>query len=178
MGIFGKFFQEKPPAPRPADSSVDRYVGHDDEAWAPGKADLEKTFADQRRNETASREVPKTREDLEMLKLVDRETDALRERYGLPSFSIPPENVHLMPPDDPALPKGSGKFKMADQAMYLRANDPPVIKMLTAFHEMVHFKAFQSIHAEDGVQKIRRAGLRARQGADSCPRDFPKRHIR
>lgn len=159
MGLFGKIFGEKPKPP--SASSVDRYVGHDQETWRPAEEALEHRFAE-RRADIAKRELPKSKEDLEMLALVDVETDALREKYGLPPFHVPAENVHFLPPDDPALPKGSGRFSMPDQAVYLAGGRPELHKMLAAFHEMVHMKSFQSVEEDEGKQRIRRGGLRAR----------------
>jgi hypothetical protein len=90
------------------------------------------------------------------------ETDLLREKYGLPPFHVPPENVHFLPKGDPALRGGSGKFRMQDQAVYLEYASSDIVRLASSTHEMVHFKAFQSVHAEEGKQKIRRGGLRAR----------------
>ncbi|MEK7546154.1 MAG: hypothetical protein AAB554_03715 [Patescibacteria group bacterium] len=152
MGMFDKLFGDK--------SSIDRVVGGTDQEQRRVRKQAEKFFKDQEFDELVGREIPKTREDIEMLELIAAEIDLLREKYGLPSYRVPPENVHLMMPDDPFM-RAPGEFKPAMQAMFLKADTSRAAMMHIAFHEMVHFKSFQSLQPDGEKTSLRRVGLSA-----------------
>lgn len=155
----------EPPAPalRIERHSVDRVVGGTPREQEEVQARLEERFRSQKFRDFEGLERPKTPEDLQMIEVVNRETDRLRKKYGLPEYRIPTENIHILDAETakvaPEL-RGGG-FALHLQGMYVIDKGSRLHLLSKLFHEAVHFKSFGSVNVEDGGKRPRRSGLSA-----------------
>lgn len=139
-------------------SSVDRIVGGTEEDQRLTFNNEAAVFSEQDFPELVGREIPKSPEDIEMLNLINAETDLLLEKYGMPAFDVPLQNIHFLAADDPDT-KALGQFKPEKQAVFVRAMPSRAGMMHILFHEMVHFKSFQSLNLDGDETRDRRLGL-------------------
>jgi hypothetical protein len=161
MGMFDKLFGEK--------SSVDRYVGGDASSQKDLRTKMEKIFRDQALPALKGIEMPKTPEMLEMIELVNRETDLLREKYGLPGYEIPARNYHVISrkqAEELHLERG-GLFTLPGQKIVMTEEENWSVMLRLFFHETVHFKSFSSVDVPD--KKERRLGLRTAVAGEDRP---------
>jgi hypothetical protein len=149
MGIFDKVFGDK--------SSVDRYVGGTDTSRKEMRKKAEQAFKNQPSLEGGI-ERPKTPEELEMIGLVNAETDRLREKYGLEDYRVPPENYHLVRREASGRDSAT-HFSLSRQEILVREDKNRNMLMKRLFHETVHFKSFASADVEKPGE--RRLGLTA-----------------
>ena len=115
-------------------------------------------------------ELKKSAEQIEMINLVNDETNKLLEEYGLEKFDIDPDNIHLL--DENAYEnfrenrknkenKGSAVFKILNQSIIIN-QDVSFSKTLFVhrlFHEMIHFKSRQEIHISKDKKVVGKVGI-------------------
>jgi hypothetical protein len=171
--VDGDFIKEK------RKSSVTRIVGKDfvidkDEIMANVERNFsEQTFQNQDRREVerfgSMKEKEKTEEEIKIIAMVNDVTNELLNKYGLDSFDIPPENIHIMKrniilkaQEFIANAGKQGDFKQSSEAGEII---DPVSKTDLAFialHEMIHFKSYNAMQKEisdEGWLQAYRIGL-------------------
>lgn len=145
MGMFDKLFGDKSP--------VDRYVGGTGEQRKKMRKNSERVFKEQ---STHALERPKTPEELQMIEIANRETDRLREKYGMPKYDVPPENYHVMRKKDPEA-ASRAHYNLDFFEIMVEEGGGRNQMLARFFHETVHFKSYLSANA--GEPDIRRSGL-------------------
>jgi hypothetical protein len=120
------------------------------------------------------KEKEKTAEELEMIDIANKETNKIRQKYGLSDFNVPAKNIHIIDEQDWDKNYPSALYRPLDQAIVaFELKDAPekIWLMRKIFHEMLHFKsynAFQLVDSEDGdVKEI----CPYRCGLSVCTRD-------
>jgi len=156
-------------------SSIQRIVGGSDEEKEKVKSFLEERFTDQNIDETEEieglqkKELEKTTEEVEMIDLVNKETNKLLAKYDLPESVIPRQNVHIFSQKNyeelrGRTEKSTGKahFASYSQAVFMRRINSNIIFTKEAFHEFLHFKSYQAFQkqmTEEGRFNLYRLGL-------------------
>ena len=99
-------------------------------------------FANQK---VSSAEREKTPIELEILSLVDQATNEILQKYGLPDFNIPPENVHIRFDKEWEKTKQAGIYNPGKQHAVLQDKKRTRTRFaLQSFHEKLHFKSYNS----------------------------------
>ncbi len=152
MGMFDKIFGGEK-------HSIDRFVGGDKKGQKDLRQKADRAFKGHK--EVAEVERPKTPEELEMIELANRETDRLREKYGLPEYRVPSENYHVIRKEksDAVLRGANGHFSLRGQGIAVVEEENRSLALARLFHETVHFKSFASLNVADPSE--RRVGLSA-----------------
>jgi len=161
MGILDKFFGGEK-------HSVDRFVGGKKEDQKEAARAMERRFKAQDIDQLKAIERPKSPEEMEMIEIANRETDRLREKYGLPEYHVPPENIHVIK-GEKAKESGvdlAGRFSLERQGIIVNGGGTRMHRFAIIFHEMTHFKSFASMEPREDEIAPRRSGLNAWSGED------------
>jgi hypothetical protein len=140
-------------------SSVDRYVGGTDQNQAEAQAFMGRVFEAHELGEMERFERPKTPEELELIEIVNRETDKVREKYGLAAYRVPPENYHVISKEGAEELGVPGTYVLLKQAAVIVETDTRAEMAKRLVHETLHFKSFGSVNVDDGGLSERRMGL-------------------
>jgi len=126
-------------------SSINRVVGNMSES---GKeqilANQAERFNDQVFKDLEGKEKEKTSEELQIIALVNDATNELRQKYGLENFDIPANNIHIITKDNWSRDE-SALYASNLQAVALKETPTRIAFMTRIFHEMIHFKSYQSL---------------------------------
>jgi len=132
-------------------SSISRHIGSP-EAIQRVLSTQANIFKEQKELE---HERPKTPEELRVLAIVQEATNALREKYGLPAFNIPEQNIHVIKRRFWENP--SGTFYTPESESITIGEESTLLAFAKkCFHEMVHMKghnASQQIRTESFADK-------------------------
>lgn len=107
-------------------------------------------FDDQIFEELQSKEREKTPQELQILSLVNRATNEIRQRYGLENFDIPSENIHVITEEAWPREKSTAFFKPMLQTIAMREKLSNIAFLKTSFHEMIHFKSYGALQMITG----------------------------
>lgn len=134
-------------------SSFERVVGNisesEKEKVLQGK---EEQFDNQQFEELLEKERGKTPIERQIIALANRETNRLRQQYGLDDFDIPAANIHVISEDAwPAKKAEVGAFYTPmHQGVAMRDHPSSLSFLARAFHEMLHFKSYQALQVTTG----------------------------
>lgn len=131
-------------------SSFERVIGNLSEAQK-GEILQEKgeIFDNQIFEELKGRERLKSPEEIQIISLANDLTNEIRIRYGLESFDVPTDNIHII--RDEHWPK-----RMADSGAYYspkfqgvasKENFIKISFMKRTLHEMIHFKSYNALQS-------------------------------
>ncbi len=156
MGIFDRLFGEK--------NSIDRVVGGDKKQQRSLHRDMERRFRDQKRFDGLKKfEREKNEMELEAIRVANEALDVLREKYGLPSYKVPEENIHILRDSQKnKVLHGPGEFKPGQQATAIIESKTRSGTLHSIFHEMGHFKSYTSLETKEDDFQARRVGLYVR----------------
>ena len=112
-------------------------------------------FNDQSFMDLAGKEREKTQEELLILTLVNDATNTLLHTYGLPSFDIPPQNIHVIRESQWPTNRGTGFYNAMIQAVAMREESARLVFMNKSIHEILHFKSYGALQitTEDDPQE-------------------------
>lgn len=103
----------------------------------------------------------KTPQEIAIIELVNKKTNELRKKFGLPDLNVSSENVYVLP-KDAFWPKdigGSGFYYPMLQFIAIRdqceqdtlsSGYPKLIFLADLVHEMVHFKSYNTLKKLEG----------------------------
>lgn len=147
--------------------SMERVVGVDKKEKEAIKEVVAEEFEKQDIADIKGIELEKTPEEIQIIDLVNEETNKLLARYDLPKFDIPPKNVHLL--DRESYRKirglrdtrpGSAHFDPKHQTVLLGKRESRVAFAKEIFHEFIHFKSYQAAQRTlEGDLDLYRVGL-------------------
>jgi hypothetical protein len=163
MGLFDRFRDK---------SSVDRYVSADSSEQHRMKKVMKRRHEGQIFPEFVGAERGKTPDEIKIIGMADKVTDALRKEYGLEPYHVSDWNYHVIRKDRWRSKYGYGYHSAQRQEVAIRETDSKVEFMVTALHEMLHFKSFLSVQPQEGAADdlgVRRSGLLAVQSEDGRP---------
>jgi len=138
------------------------------------KRDVKKFYSEifELQNFSDIKERDKTKDELLMIDLVNKETNKLLDRFGIEHFDISAKNIHVLEKEAAiqyykkmGLPEGTyGSFDPARQAIFLKEEGDMLFFMKNLAHEMSHIKSYQSAQifsrgAEKPLITDRRFGL-------------------
>ncbi len=123
-----------------------------------------------------SLERKKTPDELKMLDIANRATNALVKRYGGTPFDIPPENVHVLPSDvilDSTERDVEGAYNLLCQSSYVYEQEGMTPFVAIAAHEMIHAKSRSTIRKTEGGGVLNhRVGLRLTRDENRPGKDY------
>jgi hypothetical protein len=137
---------------KPKKSSISRIVGKiPEEKKQELLKKYEDLFADQQKEITERKKTP---EEVEILALVNKATNEILQKYGLPVFDIPPENSHVIKKIFRSdMPKGH--FTPNFQSTSLDSGSSRTRFLMHSFHEVLHFKSYGASQAlKDNIKKL------------------------
>lgn len=116
----------------------------------------------------------KTKMELLLIDYANKETSSLMESVGAPSYDIPAENFHLLPPE--RYNQEERGESIATTYVRLQGSlmndeyfkDCPVGFAKTVFHEMLHLKGRVSVEIEESDEKIHKTVYRHGLSANSA----------
>jgi hypothetical protein len=98
-----------------------------------------------------SREKEKTLEQKEIITLADKLTNELLQRYGLPEFKVPVDNVHVIDRGKWWLDtKLDGSYFSSWQTIFVKDEDFKLFMFGTIVHELVHMKSYNAMQLKRG----------------------------
>lgn len=98
-------------------------------------------------------EVEKTPEQIEVINLVNKASDNFLSSLGLPAFTVPPENIHVVKEFENDGDLG-GRF-FADQQLAVVAEGRNLIEFANfVTHELLHFKSYGVMQLTPGQETL------------------------
>lgn len=155
-------------------SSIDRSVGNFSE---PQRQALyvayQKVFNGQNIARLNRASLSKTRDQLKIIAEANAATNALRRKYGLENFDVPPENIHIIKKEvwgAPSTPNVDIFFTPLIQSIFLKDTPRNIRFAKKVFASMIRFKSYGA------VQKLTDSGeiTDYRMGLWMCPRSRAK----
>ena len=132
-------------------SSFERVVGNISEAEKEQiLRDTGERFDDQVFEELKDKEREKTLKEEQIIAFVNEATNEVRQRYGLENFDIPSDNIHVVTEEMWSEEKNTAFFSSKFQAVALREKLSHMAFMKSVFHEMLHFKSYNSAQITTG----------------------------
>lgn len=124
-------------------------------------------FDDQKFEELEGLERKKNSEELQIISLTNEATNALRRTYGLESFTIPADNIHIVEAAK-WQEEVASIFSPLHQGIVMEEERSRLVLAERTFHELVHFKSYGALHIreEDRVLDEYRSGLVVRRRSD------------
>jgi hypothetical protein len=117
----------------------------------------EKKFSKQAFRELADKEREKTPEEAEIIAIINKITDEVREDFGLEKFDVPAKNFHIVEKDkwgDLIREEGTeGTFVLGEQAVFMSEHISRLVFLERSLHEMIHFKSYHARQVISGRQK-------------------------
>lgn len=114
---------------------------------------MKRRFNDQSflKEDISSREKEKTSKHEEIIALADKLTNELLQKYGLPEFQVPTDNVHVIYPKKwwPNI-KLDGFYSSSLQAVAVRDDKFRLAFFKTLAHELVHMKSYNAMQLKRG----------------------------
>jgi len=141
-------------------SSIKKIIGSiDEEGREELREEFARRFSEQEIAEFKEKEIEKTSDQIEIIKFVNDETNKLLEKYGLPRFDIPSDNVHLLKEKDykkffeiKKEKEARGNFLPYYQSIFIKRDKSILIFGKVCFHEFVHFKSSQTLQMIEGKE--------------------------
>ncbi len=138
-------------------SSIERVVAQ--KSYEHAKLPLEqyyiKNFLDETRERCNFEERKKTEQEKNVLRLVNKATNAAMERYGGKPLNLGPQHEHIVPAEkfqklfeeeeDTDREDTHGVFLWAQQGILMKDYQDPVVLAVLAYHETLHFKAYNAV---------------------------------
>jgi len=112
--------------------------------------DMGERFDDQVFEDLIGKEREKTKEELQIINIANLETNEIRKIYGLDSFDISPNNIHVVTEEQWPREKSTAFFKSMLQGVAIREKLSNISFMKTILHEMLHFKSYNSLQMTSG----------------------------
>lgn len=143
-------------------SSIERVFGKN--ISQENKEEILKSYEDTFRNQSFEDikdiEIEKTPEQLEVISLANKATNAIRRQYRLTDFNVPPENIHIIKAGE-WQSEGEAFFVANNQAIAAREMNIRTQFAKRIIHEMIHFKSYGAAHAreKDRILDDYRCGL-------------------
>lgn len=132
-------------------SSFERVVGNiSEDKKEQILHDKGERFNDQVFSELKGKERKKTSEELQIISLVNNETNKIRKGYGLKDFNISPSNIHVISEEAWSKEGGSAFYNSMFQAVAVREQPANIVFMKKIFHEMIHFKSYNALQVKTG----------------------------
>jgi hypothetical protein len=96
-------------------------------------------------------EKEKTAEELEMINIANDETNKLRQKYGLDKFDVPADNIHIVDEKDWGRDSSAVYIQILQTIGIEDTKNVPekIWLMRKIFHEMLHFKSYNSFQLLD-----------------------------
>lgn len=153
-------------------SSIDKVVAKNSEEKKEAENYFVKTFSEQKWKDLEVKELEKTKEQVEIINLVNEESNRLLEKYGLEKFDITGRNIHLLNKNDFDVVFGKELEKKNINALSgfapkgqfvvlsLEDNITKSLFVKKIFHEAgIHFKSFQAAYVKDTDRVMGQCGL-------------------
>lgn len=136
-----------------------------------------KRFGNQDYEELKDKEREKTPKELQIINLANQLTNEIRQKYGLPVFDVPPENIHVIKKDEWLSKRSDGAYRQWLQYIVLKERPAGIGFMKIVVHEMLHFKSYnalQVVDSDDDIIGCYRTGLTVgmRDGKDGFFRNL------
>jgi len=132
-------------------SSFERVVGNISESEKEQiLRDKGERFDDQVFEDLKDKEREKTSEELKIISLVNVATNEIRQKYGLESFDISPDNIHVVTEETWPREKSVAFYNSMLQGVALREQPAKIVFMKKVFHEMLHFKSYNALQVTSG----------------------------
>lgn len=129
-------------------SSINRVVGAaSDERKKAITEEKELYFKEQPFPYLKSQERTKTPDEAKIISLVNDATDTVRKRFGLNTFEIPSDNIHIVP-EEIWVKRGEKRaafYNSGKQAIVMREQSSRLSFMRMVVHEMLHFKSYNAL---------------------------------
>lgn len=118
-------------------------------------------FTHQEKWALTTKEREQTEEEKQLIDLANRVTDSIRERYGLTSFTVPYQNIHVIPHSEWTDQRGTAQYSVIDQGIAIREAKPRSVFLKKLIHEMLHLKSHNAVIADPDGSRVReyRMGL-------------------
>ncbi len=118
-------------------------------------------FTHQEKWALATKEREQTAAEKQLIDLANRVTDSIRERYGLTPFTVPYQNIHVIPHSEWADQRGTAQYSVIDQGIAIREAKTRSVFLKKLIHEMLHLKSHNAVIADPNGLRVReyRMGL-------------------
>jgi len=93
-------------------------------------------------------------EQIQTAKLINEATNKLLEKYGLPPFDIPEENIHVILKNFWKEPQFDAYFTQNHQEVNIKDKGSISNYAVKVFHEILHFKSYGAAQVLMGDKKI------------------------
>jgi hypothetical protein len=111
----------------------------------------EAAFSDQK---TEEGETPMSPEQIQIADMVNKATNEILQKYGLPVFDIPPANIHVILKKYWKGQKFNSYYTQKHQKVVLKENGHLSDDLIKVFHEMLHFKSYGAAQILMGDEKL------------------------
>lgn len=152
------------------ESSIQGYVGEESSELNKqiAKNELDKQFETQEKmNSIEARE--KTPVEIEIINFVNDATNKLLADYGIEPFDVPLKNVHIIKEQDWKDKNLAGVHNALYQNIEVRAYPEKIVMASNLFHEMLHFKSYNSVELKNEKIESFRNGLKTRTRPEGEP---------
>lgn len=152
------------------ESSIQGYVGKESSEFNKqiAKDELDKQFKTQERMESI-KEREKTPTQIEIINFVNDATNKLLAGCGIKPFDIPLKNVHIIEEQDWKDKNLAGVHNALNQSIEMREYPEKITMASELFHEMLHFKSYNSVELTNGKIESFRNGLKTRTRPEREP---------
>lgn len=121
------------------------------------KKEMEKRFSERffeqehfyEQKDIRSKEIEKNSDEIKMINLINEKTDTIRKKYGLKSFKVSPDNIHIFNEEDynkiNKTRDSLGLYSSYEQGIAYKKTekDAKVRFARIIYHELTHLKHFQ-----------------------------------
>lgn len=132
-------------------SSIDQVVGKIPATEKKEILDEQKeAFNNQFFEKLRKKERGKTREELMIIEIANRETNKLRKKYGLEDFDIPADNIHIIFEKDWQREDVVALYNSLAQAVVIKERSEKTVFLKNMLHELIHFKSYNALQVTTG----------------------------
>lgn len=132
-------------------SSIDNIVGAiPEEEKEQILEEYAEKFDNQEFEVIKGKERQKTPEEIELIDVANRLTDEVRTKYGLESFPIPKENVHIIKKNEYPKGRAPAVYSQHHQAIVICEAPASIAFMNKTLHEMIHMKSYNALQVTTG----------------------------
>ncbi|MEI7709139.1 MAG: hypothetical protein WCI76_00315 [bacterium] len=152
------------------ESSIQGYVGKDSSGLNKrvAKELLDKQFKTQEEMDSI-KDREKTPIEIEIINFVNEATNKLLADYGIESFDVPLKNVHIIEKQDWKDKHLAGGHVPLYQSIEIREHSQKIVMASLLFHEMLHFKSYNSVELKNGKIEPLRTGLKTHTRPEGKP---------
>jgi len=140
----------------PKESSIENVFGKGlgEEGKKAVLGQVKEYFGDQKIEELEDKEREKSETEKEIIALVNKETNKLLEKYGLPPFDVPEKNVHVLDEEEWEKTEENidheAYFMASSQHIGICGSEINLIFAERCLHEMIHFKSYAALQVQEG----------------------------